>query len=189
MTSVSWEKFFDDVVRLLQELDRQYGVSNMNYAHYALERLEVCLSSCRALGDRIASSNQARVLQEYSELFEDLVKCLTDLRRKWSEYEEILCSSGGDATRFAFRVPVSTTHRPGKPKFCVSREQMEYLWSLSFPWSEIATLFGISRTTLYRLVFHDIDLHDNMQTNRCVYYFTHNMNNRYTCVLYVKFLS
>ena len=57
--SVSWEKFFDDVAKLLQELNRQYGVSNMNYAQYALERLEICLSSCRALSDRISSSSEA----------------------------------------------------------------------------------------------------------------------------------
>ncbi len=37
-------------------------------------------------------------------------------------------------------------------RFDVSREQLEYLRSLSFHWIDIAALLGISRGTLYRFV-------------------------------------
>ena len=34
----------------------------------------------------------------------------------------------------------------------LSREQLEYLASLSFTWSEIAVILGVSRTTIFRYV-------------------------------------
>ena len=37
----------------------------------------------------------------------------------------------------------------GRPRFDVARQQLEYLSSLSFSWSEIAALLGVSRTTIY----------------------------------------
>ena len=41
---------------------------------------------------------------------------------------------------------------PGRPRFDVSKEQLEYLSLLSFKWNEIAVLLGVSRMTVYRYV-------------------------------------
>ena len=38
--------FYDEIVKLLRELQRQYGVANVNYTAYALERLENCIITC-----------------------------------------------------------------------------------------------------------------------------------------------
>lgn len=35
-------------------------------------------------------------------------------------------------------------------QICINREQVEYLRSLKFSWSEIGSLFGVSRMTLFR---------------------------------------
>ena len=40
--------------------------------------------------------------------------------------------------------------RRGRPKFSISRNQLQYLSSLSFNWNEISNLIGVSRMTLYR---------------------------------------
>ena len=50
----------------------------------------------------------------------------------------------------AYHVPVVHMGQHGRPRFEVTRGQVEYLAFLSFTWSEIATLLGVSRTTLYR---------------------------------------
>ena len=51
------------------------------------------------------------------------------------------------------------TGAKGRPKFQITQEQLEYLCSLSFSWSDIAVLLGISRITLfrYRREFNMID--------------------------------
>jgi len=59
----------------------------------------------------------------------------------------ILDSNSHDA---AYQVPIQHTNERGRPKFDIDQEQLEYLVSLSFNWSEFAALLGISRTTLYR---------------------------------------
>ena len=38
----------------------------------------------------------------------------------------------------------------GRPKFDITQEQIEYLRYLSFSWSSISSLLGVSRMTLYR---------------------------------------
>ena len=36
------------------------------------------------------------------------------------------------------------------PRFLISREQLDYLLLMSFSWTEITTLIGVSRMTIYR---------------------------------------
>ena len=38
----------------------------------------------------------------------------------------------------------------GRPQFDISKEQLEYLSSLGFKWTEVAALLGVSRMTIYR---------------------------------------
>ena len=38
----------------------------------------------------------------------------------------------------------------GRPKLLIDREQLEFLVELQFSWTDIASLFGISRRTLFR---------------------------------------
>ena len=53
---------------------------------------------------------------------------------------------------------VSFYRSPGRPLLEVSIEEVEYLHSLHFSWTNIAEIMGISRSTLYRrLDQEDID--------------------------------
>jgi len=81
------------------------------------------------------------------------------LLNQWKEYRMILDSTSQNAT---YHVPIQHTNEHGRPKFDIDQEQLEYLVSLSFSWSDIAALLGISRTTLYR--------YTEIQTCMCVYH-------------------
>ena len=50
----------------------------------------------------------------------------------------------------AYRAPLIRLAGRGRPTFDISREQLEYLASLLFTWSQIAALLGVSRMTIYR---------------------------------------
>ena len=75
-----------------------------------------------------------------------LISCF---RIKWEEYQSIL-DSGLHNEALAFCVPVVHTGRRGRPRFDVTKEQLEYISSLSSTWSEIVALLGVSRTTIFR---------------------------------------
>ena len=41
-----WEGFFVEVVAFLDEAEKNCGIANHNYTDYALERMEMALSTC-----------------------------------------------------------------------------------------------------------------------------------------------
>ena len=50
----------------------------------------------------------------------------------------------------AYRVTVMPTGVRGRPRFQISQEQLEYSHSLSFSWSDVSDMLGVSRMTIYR---------------------------------------
>ena len=140
-----WSTYFDVIIQLLQEADRQYGVANQQYTQHVLERLEFSVHTCRIIRTQMESNT---ALQSYQDSLDELLGCLHSIRHKWQEYQDILDSDS--LSQLAYRVPVVHTGRQGRPRFGITKEQLEYLASLSFSWSEIAALIGVSRTTIFR---------------------------------------
>ena len=50
--SANLTEFFDEIIKLLQETDRQYGIANSSYTDYALGRLEHCIITCTTISTR-----------------------------------------------------------------------------------------------------------------------------------------
>lgn len=48
-TSEQWSLFFDGIISLLEEAERQYGFANQQYTDYVLERMQLSINSCRSL--------------------------------------------------------------------------------------------------------------------------------------------
>ena len=88
-------------------------------------------------------------VQEIRDSLIELVDTLRIIRSKWNEYQNIL-DSGVILTETAYRAPIMLSGERGRPSFDVSKEQLEYLSSMQFTWSEIAALIGVSRSTVYR---------------------------------------
>ena len=81
----------------------------------------------------------------------ELIGCIRFIYRKWCEYEGILDSRANLSTFMAYQASSSTSPaRAGRPQFDISKEQLEYLSSLGFKWTEVAALLGVSRMTIYR---------------------------------------
>jgi len=63
MDSTIYE-FFDEIIKLLQEIDRQYGIVNANFTDYALGRLEHCIIACTTIRERLEMDSGLE-LKEY----------------------------------------------------------------------------------------------------------------------------
>lgn len=148
----AWTRYFADISQFLEGAERQYGIANENFCDYVLERLEVCIGACSNLHDHMGTevySGDEDIIEQYRSNLEGLVECLRSLQGKWLEYEDIVTIR---AERFRYRYLVGSTVRGrGRPRFNISKEQLVHLLSLDFTWSEIASLLGVSRMTIYRL--------------------------------------
>lgn len=62
-------------------------------------------------------------------------------------------SEHANARSFEIYYQCPLSHVPGargRPPFDISRDQLEYLSSLSFSWTQIASILGVSRMTIFR---------------------------------------
>ena len=141
------ESFFDDIVVLVEGAERQYGVANIRYAEYVLERFEFCISTCTLMHDHMERNTSG--LEDYISSLGELIECLRVIHNKWMEYESVM--ERLPASSMAYQAPRLLSR--GRPRFDISKEQLVYLLSLSFTWVEVAALLGVSRMTVYRFVF------------------------------------
>lgn len=142
-------RFFEEIVTLVESAERQYGIANMNYTLYVTERFEHAIISCCDLRDKLREENLDVVIADYFSVLCQLIDSLRTMIRKWEEYADGLDRHALGDNRY--RAAVEHSGAPGRPKFDISRDQMVYLSSLSFKWTEIADLLGVSRMTVYRL--------------------------------------
>ena len=143
-----WSEFFKEISTLVDGAERQYGIANLNYSDYVMERLELSISTCFNLLEAI---NNATELEECLSSLTELIQYLQACHRRWSEYKAFLQGSSQ-----CYQVlTAQAVGEQGRPRFQVSKLQLEYLESLAFKWTEIASILGISRMTLYRY-FHEL---------------------------------
>ena len=143
-----WTSFFEQVNLLTERSERQFGIANHGYCEYIIDRLELCITTCSGIVDCINTSSQEPdlELQQCTSLLIELLDCLRTMLKKWEEYKSTV-------EHRTLSVPHPDTIPSigrGRPSFNVSRSQIEYLSSLSFKWTEIAAIIGVSRMTLYR---------------------------------------
>ena len=53
----------------------------------------------------------------------------------------------------------------GRPRFDIGQDQLEYLSSMSFTWTQIASMLGVSRMTIYRRRVEFGMSHDGLSSN------------------------
>ena len=73
------------------------------------------------------------------------------LSSEWQEhFDQLQVNNGRFRSDTAYELPTTSSHGPGRPKFAIEKEQLEYLSSMSFSWVQIAQILGVSRMTIYR---------------------------------------
>jgi len=77
----------------------------------------------------------------------ELISYLRQLRGHWEVY---LDNMDQRHLSTAYHAPVVHALGRGRPRFDITRDQLEYLSSLSFNWTQISALLGVSRMTVYR---------------------------------------
>ena len=154
------ESYFQELSTFVASLGHdRISFSNERYTEYVLDRLATCITTLSRLSDHIQSGiesteldeDETEAIDQYQIHLSQLTQCLQDISREWQVHFDLLQRQAGTCRETAFRPSTSNaSHRPGRPRFEITREQLEYLSSMSFSWSHIAELLGVSRMTIYR---------------------------------------
>ena len=92
--------------------------------------------------------SEIRILLFYRGQLEELVVCLQQIAVEWQSLKDAL--DANELSPNAYRATAVPTGSRGRPRFQITQEQLEYLHSLSFSWSDISDILGVSRMTIYR---------------------------------------
>ena len=148
-----WETLFQELDIFLRDSDRHLGNATVNYSNYVVDRLEVIVRAIFHLKEHIQAKMTSieeryrHIVNDYVQDMEDLLQYLRSLSLEWQKYLDIKERS---SNAVAYHSPLKHTSQRGRPRFIVSCEQLLYLSSLSFTWTEIASLLGVSRMTIFR---------------------------------------
>ena len=145
-----WTRFFSELTSFLEDVDRNSGTSSETYAEYVLERLPICLKVIRQVMVVLIGAAEEDTVAYYMEELSDLFEALLALSKEWEDHlDSIVANDPNPST--SYRVPMLRVEgAQGRPRFDIKESQLEYLASLSFSWTQIASLLHVSRMTIYR---------------------------------------
>ena len=142
-----WSSYFEELARFLQSAANNYGSANSQYALYCINRLSICHRNVNYLKETIERSNNQDLSSTLRELNE-LLDCISAMYEQWNAYSQIIDTQ---IPQYQYQVPTQARQgMRGRPRFEINRDQLVYPQSLSFSWSEIASLLNVSRMTIYR---------------------------------------
>lgn len=158
----AWESFFGEVSSFLRSVERQSDTrhASESFTHYVLEKITVYMSSISSLlynmRETIADTTVTRLAPSQSLLISDFISMLDvvyqylkSTAHEWDLYLDEIYQHSHSAMYLAPTLSESQRRR-GRPRFDISCDQLEYLSSMSFSWTKIASMLGVSRMTIYR---------------------------------------
>lgn len=157
-----WEQYFEELSTFICSLHRgRITYANENYTEYVLDRLSTCMSTIALIVENIQSSINSVELEEdefeaadnYIVLLSQLLDCVREISVEWQAHFDQLQMNSSTTLHSNTSYQLSRsrhTNGPGRPRFDITKEQLEYLSSMSFSWSQIGMLLGVSRMTVYR---------------------------------------
>ena len=128
---------------------RQQLFPSESYANSVIERMEIVLSTLKTVLELLNvydpdSPVERTCVEEYKSAVGNLISACQSIAYWWQEYVD---SEQASDRSYAYGTPVVHIRgeRGGRPRFDITKDQLEYLSSLSFSWSEIASILGVSR--------------------------------------------
>ena len=117
-----------------------------------MERLEICVITLNLLYENLREAvmeDSNRVLTTYVETIHELLEICRTMSRKYDQKLNSIVSRSATIA-VAYNPQLESRLGRGRPRFGISREQLLYLSSLSFNWTDISNMLGVSRMTIYR---------------------------------------
>ena len=147
-------EFFLQLRSFLETSSREIETASEDYSYFVLERLHIAVRNLSHVRNVLESApntgiqfsdDERGALREYFTSVSELLGSVSSYSLQWEHHIDHL-----HATNNAYSVPAIVSRGRGRPRFEISRDQLEYLSSLNFTWTEISSILGVSRMTVYR---------------------------------------
>ena len=118
-----WETLFQELNSFICDADRRLGNSTINYAQYAVERMEICVQPIFHLKEHIENEvsyiykQNHHIAVRYVGDMEDLLQCFRSLSQELQKYLDFKERYSNAVT---YRSSLSHTSQRGRPQFIVS---------------------------------------------------------------------
>ena len=144
-----WRSYFSELASFIRSSQSRFQNANKQYAEYCINRLATCYRNIDAVKESVTTYNLHNndSLLGIEQNLGALLETVAEIYVQWQGYVSTIDAQVSIAQ---YRVPIQASSTRGRPPFVISKEQLVYLHSLSFSWSEIANLLGVSRMTIYR---------------------------------------
>ncbi len=145
--AANWRSFLGAFQSFLSQLENTREYPSADFCEYAVDRLELWMSTISHLIEHLSSEvEDGTFVAECIAHFTDLLRHLRIIRREWEQF-----FTGDTFKRNRLGYAVGTIQgEPGRPKYSITKEQLQYLRSMCFSWIQIAALLGVSCSTVYR---------------------------------------
>ena len=131
----------------------QFGHCEESYASYVIERLEIFILSLTRVREHL-QHNLGQIMEEHRPTVlgytSEMMQLTVYLRSLAHECQSYIDAKEKLLELLKYQAALSQSTGKGRPRFLISKEQLEFLRSLYFTWSEISQLIGVSRMTIYR---------------------------------------
>lgn len=143
-----WQEFFERVTSFLRGVESV--TPSQRHIEHCLEHLQLAYSGIVRIRDLLRGSNfiqeRGSTVQYYESLLNELLSCLSEVYSDLEgQFDQVV-----SIPNTSYLPSIVQGGGRGRPKFDIKADQLEYLRSLSFSWTEISAMLGISRMTLYR---------------------------------------
>ncbi len=141
-TLLGWEVFFEEVSSFLTSAERQEGVANMAFSLDVVERLQICILNVSLIIEHLlnppataeVTDGNREVYRRYATDLQELVDSMRAMSQQWELYIDQLNSHPNPTAYEAPLHPLAS--ELARPLFQITQDQLEYLASLSFSWTE-----------------------------------------------------
>ena len=93
------------------------------------------------------SEEELRAIQSLVTSLNELMHLLHEMMQQWQQHLENI---GSQRPSSRYHIPQQRSSGPRRPSFTITQEQLVHLRSLSFSWTDISRMLGVSRMTLHR---------------------------------------
>ena len=145
------QEFLESVERLLKECDRRKNTDDLTVIAYMLRRIKSSKSALTSIKTGYSLGIPEAQEFDYSDI-ENLVTCFESIEDHWVQKKDSVASMDIDNDdEHPYLTPnISTEGKVGRPRYLVDGSRVAELKHMGFTDALVATILGVSRTTLWR---------------------------------------
>lgn len=146
---MDWEDLFKELASFMLNISSREGERNERVAESVLITIQSYIRVINAIRETLEEA--VNVDEDFSDTLHTVEAVLIDMEEVHTRW--VLIEAGVSRISGSYQYPrvVRTGNGLGRPTVVIGQDKIEFLRELKFSWTDIASMFGVSRRTLYNI--------------------------------------